>query len=266
MANNTIQSGIRQNRKDYSQFSYWLGGINVTQENLDDFTPYIQGVSRIFLYTPPFFMDKMYRTETKQFKSLVETGYTRIDGISDISVEFVDFEGGFNGDKFSTVSQAKDDTDTLTISAYEQTGRPIGEFLETWVTGTRDIRTGVAHYHSGIQQGTVEYGEKRHTAEFVYETLDPTALNPEYVCLFACSFPTKVPKSHLNYEKGTRDNALMDMEFRTKKYESVAINQVGVWYLKKSTVDYNYLDFNPHISQEQVNAAGTAYGSSYFKS
>lgn len=262
---NTIQSGIKANTKDYSQFSYWLGGIDVTQQNLNEFTPYIQGVSRIFMYQPPRFMDKQYKSETKRFKALVETGYTKIDGIADIEVEFVEFEGGFNGDKFAAVSQAKDNTDTLTISLYEQTGSPVREFLDTWVTGTRDIRSGIAHYHGAIQQGAINYGEKYHTAEFFYTTMDPTAMDCEYVCMFAQCFPTKVPKAHLNYEKGNRDNVLMDIDFRTKKYESPAINQVGVWYLESSQVEYNYLNFNPHISKNNVKAAGTNYAANYFK-
>jgi hypothetical protein len=260
----TIQTNAKTNTKNYQNFSYFLGGIDVTDQNLDQFTPYIQGVSRIFLYKAPIFMDKEYHTETENFKSLIETGYTRIDGISDISVDFVDFEGGFNGDKFSNVSQARDDTDTLTISLYEQTGSPVREFIETWVTGTRDIRSGIAHYHGALvdfADGTVKYGEKYHTAEFVYITLDPTAQELEYACLFAHAFPTKVPKSHLNYEKGNRDNVSMDLDFRVKKYESPAINKVGQYYLDASRIEYNYLKFTPNITKELVQAAARTYAS-----
>ena len=57
---NTIQSGIKQNTKNYKDFSYFLGGIDVTQQNLEQFTPYIQGVSRIFMYQPPIFMNAQY--------------------------------------------------------------------------------------------------------------------------------------------------------------------------------------------------------------
>ena len=257
---NTIQSGIKQNTKNYQNFSYFLGGIDVTQQNLEQFTPYIQGVSRIFLYQPPIFMEKQYPTETKNFRSLIETGYTRIDGISDISVDFVDFEGGFNGDKFSNVSQARDDTDTLTISLYEQTGSPIREYIDTWVTGTRDIRSGIAHYHGALSLNTVNYGEKYHTAEFIYMTLDPTAQEIEYACMFAHAFPTKVPKSHLNYEKGNRDNVTIDLEFRVKKYESPAINTVAQYYLDASNVEYNYLAFTPGITKSDVSARAQSYG------
>jgi len=257
----TIQTNAKTNTKDYSQFSYFLGGIDVTQQNLEQFTPYIQGVSRLFLFSAPRYMQSEYPQMTKRFRSLIETGYTRVSGISDISVDFVDFEGGFNGDKFSTVSQARDDTDTLTVTLYEQTGSPVREFIETWVTGVRDIRSGIAHYHGALKdfESTIRYGEKYHTAEFVYLTLDPTAMELEYACLFASAFPTKVPKDHLNFEAGNRGNVAMDLDFRTKKYESPAINNVGRYYLDASSIEYNYLKFNPNISQADVRAVATKY-------
>lgn len=258
---NTIQSGILCNRKSYEQFGYFLGGIDVTNQNLDEFTPYIQGVSRIFLYNPPFFMDKQYPRETRNFKTLIESGYTSIQGIGDITVDFVEFEGGFNGDKFSNVSHAKDETDTLTISVYEQSGSPAREYLDTWVTGVRDIRSGIAHYHGAIEeQPTVKaYGQKYHTAEFIYETMDPTAKYIEYACMFANGFPAKVPKSHLNYEKGNRENVSMELEFRIKKYESPAINEVATNYLEESSIEYNYLKFTPNISKADVKARAIKY-------
>ena len=261
---NTIQSGIKSNKKSFEEFGYFLGGIDVTRQNLDSFTPYIQGISRIFMYNAPYFMEKQYPTETRNFKTMIESGYTSIQGISDISVDFVDFEGGFNGDKFSNVSQAKDDTDTLTISTYELSGSPAREYLDTWVTGVRDIRSGVAHYHGALDEQPTckEYGQKYHTAEFIYETLDPTAREIEYACMFANAFPTKVPKSHLNYEKGSRDNVTIELEFKIKKYESPAINQVADWYLTESAVEYNYLKFTPNITKADVKARAVKYNNS----
>lgn len=263
----TLQTNIKRNTKNYANFSYFLGGIDVTNQNLDKFTPYIQGVSRLFMHKTPKFMNEEYPSLTKHFKSLIETGYTRIDGISDISVDFVDFEGGFNGDKFSNVSQARDDTDTLTVSLYEQTGSPVREFIETWVTGTRDIRSGIAHYHGALlHSDTVKYGEKYHTAEFMYINLDPTARDIEYACLFAHAFPTKVPKSHLNFEKGNRDNVSMDLDFRVKKYESPAINQIGVYYLAQSFIEYSYLKFTPNKAKNLfVRSTSAATASSMIK-
>lgn len=199
----TIQTGIKSNTKLFDKFGYFLGGIDVTHQNLDSFTPYIRGVSRIFLHKPPAFMLERYADMTKRFKTYLETGYTAIDGIGDISVDFTDFEGGFAGQRFSTVMLARDDTENVTISLYELSGSPVREYIDTWVTGTRDIRSGIAHYHGVIDsKGAGYYGERNHTAEMFYVTMDPTAINIEYCCMFAHMFPTRVPKSHLNYEKG----------------------------------------------------------------
>ena len=255
----TIQSNIKSNTKSFDKFGYFLGGIDVTHQNLDQFTPYIRGVSRIFLHKPPAFMLERFPDLTRRFKTSLETGYTSLDGIGDISVDFTDFEGGFAGQRYSTVMLARDDTENVTIQVYELSGSPVREYLDTWVTGTRDPRSGIAHYHGVIaDKGAEYYSEKNHTAEMFYVNLDPTAINIEYCCMFAHMFPTRVPKAHLNYEKGNRDNALLDLEFRTTKYESPAINNIGAWYIANSNVNYNYLDFDPNVTVQ-----GKGYGSAY---
>ena len=247
----TIQSNIKSNTKSFDKFGYFLGGIDVTHQNLDQFTPYIRGVSRVFLHKPPAFMLERFPDMTRRFKTYVETAYTSIDGLADISVDFTDFEGGFAGQRYSTVSLARDETESITIQMYELTGSPIREYLDTWITGTRDPRSGIAHYHGVIaDKGADYYSERNHTAEMFYVNMDPTAINIEYCCMFAHMFPTRVPKAHLNYEKGNRDNAQLDCEFRCTKYESPAINSICSWYIANSNVNYNYLDFDPHVTQK----------------
>lgn len=257
----TIQSNIKSNTKSFDKFGYFLGGIDVTHQNLDMFTPYIRGVSRIFLHKPPAFMQERFPDMTRRFKTYLETGYTSLDGIGDITVDFTDFEGGFAGQRYSTVSLSRDETETITIQLYELTGSPIREYLDTWITGTRDPRSGIAHYHGVIaEKGADYYSEKNHTAEMFYVNLDPTAINIEYCAMFAHMFPTRVPKAHLNYEKGNRDNAQLDIEMRCTKYESPAINNIGAWYIANSNVNYNYLDFDPNVT---VKGAGFNSGYTY---
>lgn len=254
---------INTNTKSFENFSYFLGGIDVTHQNLDQFTPYIRGISRIFLHKPPLFMLSKYPDHTKRFKTYIETGYKTIDGIGDIDVEFTSFEGGFNGQTFQNVQQAKDNTESVTISVYELSGSPVREYLDTWVTGVRDIRSGVAHYHGAIEDGSVKYSENNHTAEFIYTTYDPTGLTPEYCCMFAHCFPRRVPKSHLNYEAGNRSEVQMDIEFAATKYESPAINDIGIWYTLNSKVKWNYLDFDPEMNNSGYMGSASGNVSSY---
>ena len=63
----TIQTGLLQNTKDYSSFGYWINGIDVTQQNLNQLNPYTKGVARLFMFTPPYFMQSYYPDLTRQF-------------------------------------------------------------------------------------------------------------------------------------------------------------------------------------------------------
>lgn len=260
-------TAMMTNSKTFENFSYFLGGIDVTHQNLDQFTPYIRGVSRIFLHKPPLFLFTNFEDKTKQFKTYIETGYKGVQGISDIDVEFTQFSGGFNGQEFEAVQSARDATNSVTIQVYELTGSPMREYLDLWVTGVRDIRSGIAHYHGGVEGinglRKVEYGEINHTAEFIYVTYDPTGLRPEYACMFAHCFPRRVPKDHLNYNSGERDNVQMDIEFSTTKYESPAINDIGIWYTNNSKIKWNYLDFDPNTSGGYMEENGNVYSYDY---
>ena len=172
---------MKANQKDYSKFRYFLSGVDVTRQNLSMFTPYERGYARLFVYNMPVFMEKFFPELTKRFKSYLETGYRSVNGINDLSVEFTEYEGGFSGQKFANVSISHDDTDTITIGLYELAGSPVREFLETWITGVRDPRSGVAHYHGHVATPAhpadsvnyIDYSEKNHTMELSISRLMP---------------------------------------------------------------------------------------------
>lgn len=255
---------MRRNTKNYDEFSYFLSGIDVTDQNLDQMTPYVPGISRIYFHKTPYFMAKQFPAMTNNFRSYLETGFKEVSGIQDIDVEFIDIEGGWAGQKFSNISLARDNTDEITVQLYEQTGSPVREFIETWITGARDTRSGVAHYHGAVQtpanEDGIAYCEKNHTGEFIYMTLDPTAKYIEYACMFAHVMPTKVPKSHLNYTSGNRQDVVMDLSFKVTKYESKYINDIAAWYLANDELKYSYLDFNP-ASKKEAWTGSAAYQS-----
>lgn len=269
------------NKKDYSKFRYFLSGVDVTYQNLDSFTPYIKGYSRIFIYRSPRFMELFFSDLNKRFKSYLETGYRTISGIQDISADFVDFDGGFAAQKFSNMTIARDDTESISINVYEMAGSPVREYLTTWLTGIRDPRSGVAHYHGHVSTPVhpadnvqyIDYAEKNHSMELIYYVTDPTAKRIEYACLLAHATPTKVPKDHLNYENGSHENAEMEIELRCTKYESRYINDIAAFFLAADTIKYDYLDFNPlhdtagnqqsyEEAQTLVNAANSTFATS----
>ena len=290
---------MKKNTKDYRTLSYFIAGIDVTDQNLDQLTPYIPGIARLFMHKEPVFMQVAFPTETDNFKSYIETGYKSISGIEDLNATAESIQGGWANQSYEVLTSVEDQTNTLTIGLYEQTGSPVREFLELWLTGIRDPRSGVAHYHgvvetpdrgtgtdqmpdygtyanmasfngkiddngliTGGRQFYVPYCERNHTAEFVYYDLDPTAHYIEYACMFAHAFPKSVKKDHLNYSSGERSPVEMSVDFSVAKYESRYINDLAIHYLIKDQLEYNYLNFNPFYKQEHDKANGAGGDSS----
>lgn len=253
------------NSKDYSKFSYWLTGVDVTHQNLDQMNPFIRGYARIFMHRKPYFMERFFKDLTNRFKSYVETGFRSIQGLGDLTVEFNTFEGGYAGQQYSTVQMSRDETEEITIGLYEMSGSPVGEFLRTWITGVRDPRSGIAHYHGHVQgpldddEDHIPYSEANHTAEFIYFVTDPTGKKIEYACMLAHCFPTKDDRDHYSYESGQHGEAEVEFAFKCTKYESRYINDVAAYYLSIDTLKWNYLDFDPGITQDEVRAADTTF-------
>ena len=271
--NHPIQSGVDSdmsrymvtNDGDYSKFSYFLTGVDVTSQNLDQMNPFIRGYARLFMYKKPYFMEKAFPDLTNRFKSYIETGFRSVNGIGDIQVDFTTFEGGYTGQKFETVQIATDQTDTVTIGLYEMSGSPCTEFLTTWITGVRDPRTGIAHYHGNVMgpmddaTEKIQYGEKNHTAEVVYFVTDPTGKFIEYACLLAHCFPEKVDRDQYNYDTNSHDATEIEVVLHCTKYESRYINDIAAYYLAIDTLKWSYLDFDPNITQEQIAASDTTF-------
>ena len=265
----TYQSYMKKNTKSYKDLSYFIAGIDVTDQNLDQLTPYIPGIARLFMHKEPVFMQIAFPEETNNFKSYIETGYKQVQGINDVSVTAETIQGGWANQSYEIISSVEDSTNEITVALYEQTGSPVREFIELWITGVRDPRSGVAHYHgvvetpehgsTGLDAGTysemgnynnkgkiyVPYAEKNHTAEFVYYDLDPTAHYIEYACMFAHAFPKSVNKDQYNYSSGERSPIEVSVPFSVMKYESRYINDLATRYLIADQLEYNYLNFNP---------------------
>ena len=116
---------MKRNTKDYNDLSYFISGIDVTQQNLDQLTPYIPGVSRLFMHRTPLFMEVGFPNLTRNFKSYIETGYKSISGIDSLQADFTPIDGGFAAQSFENISKVTDGSNTITVELWEQTGSPV---------------------------------------------------------------------------------------------------------------------------------------------
>ena len=254
MALKSIQQNIKRNTKDVSEWSLFMGGLDITSKNIDQFDPLRTGYARIFIVKLPRFMEVMDIDASKRFKHLLEMGFIGVDGIQNTSMDTEDITGGYAGNKFQIPSVVKDETDSVTIKVYEFSGSPIREYTDTWMTGISDPLTGISHYH-GVISDTCQFKASNHTMEMIFIQTDPTGREDsiEYACMFANMMPKVVKKDHFNYEPGSHPAVQIDLEFTATRYESPQINEVAQALLAKFRILRDYLDFQSGYTTDSVN-------------
>jgi hypothetical protein len=248
----TIQSNIKRNTKDFSEYSLFLGGLDISAKNIDQFDPLRTGYARIFLIRLPRFMEELDLDMAKRFKHFVEMGFTGITGIGNTTMEYEEITGGYAGNKFSIPSVCRDETDGITIRMYEMSGSPVREFIDTWMTGISDPLTGLAHYH-GVISETLSYKASNHIMESFYVCTDPTGNEIEYACMMSNMMPKTVAKQHFEFEPGSHPAVQLDLDFTATRYESPQINEICAALLNKYKILRDYLNFTSGYSTEDVN-------------
>lgn len=254
----TIQSNIKNSKvtSSITKYALFAGGINATHDVLKTYDPLKTGYGRLFMVRKPLFLEKTIPTKLKAFKHILEYGNTSVQGINDITVNFNEVTGGYVGKSFEIPSIAQDTTTNFSVGVYEFSGSPIREVLHTWINGTTDLLTGLAHYN-GL---SLDKTEANQTAEFVYVSTDNTGENVEYACLFANCFPGGIQMNQFNYTSGQHELVPMTIEFHCIKYESMQINKLGQSLLDRYKVLANSLNFFSGISSKDNDTLGTGFG------
>lgn len=261
-SNKTIQSNIHTSSANDSIMDYalFMGGTNVAHDVLAQYDPLKTGYNRIFMVRKPLWLDE-YLPDKKmdKFKHILEYGNVSVSGLSDISVETNQIQGGYVNKSFEIPSYATDNTNSLSIQVYEFSGSPVREVLHEWINGTTDLMSGLTHYNGLIGESSssnsgVKWTAKQsnQTAEFIYVATDCTGMNVEYACMFANCFPKNISLDPFNYQSGQHELVETTIEFSATKYESIQINQIAQKLLDKYKILTNSLNFYSGISATDV--------------
>lgn len=255
----TLQSNIKQGSDKITQYSLFLGGLNVKSAALQQYTPLRTGYARIFFVKMPVFMKQLFATKTTNFKHMLEYGFVGVDGIQNTTLEFESMTGGYAGRSFDVAGTAKDETNEVTVKLYEFSGSPVREYTDMWISGISDPNTGIGHYHGAIGLAGITYNQAFHTAEAIYVQTDPTGRSDavEYACLLTNMIPKNVKKDHFNYESGSHPVVQVDVPFTCTKYESPQINIIAKLLIDKYMILRDYLDFNSGYTPDDVAAMET---------
>lgn len=261
--NKSMQTNIKQMTSNaINDYSIFLGGLNTTHQALEQYDPLRTGYGRIFFVKMPRFMEVLMPEASKRVKHIMEYGNTGVSGISNTTLDFEQFTGGYAGKSFDIPTVAKDETNEITLSLYEFAGSPIREYMDMWISGISDLNTGLQTFHNAKIAKTDGSGYKRlevkqsnAVAEAFYVHTGPSgrADDIEFACFLTNMMPKQATKDHFEYSAGEHKIVQISQTFTCVKYESPQINEVAKALINKYIIIRDFLDFKSGWTNADVN-------------
>lgn len=277
----TSQTGARQFKpKNFTNYSYFVGGVNATNHALRNYSPLLNNFGRLFMVRCPNAIQRMfagpasnmYSKESQfiQFKHMLEYMNRSVSGFGEKTLQAAStsIQGGYAGRQFFTPTVTQETTTEITIGLYEFVGMPVYTVIDAWMNAIGDENSGLATYGGYVSGGRDKDGEKRlyttdadkdtvgyefneaeHTAEFIYCLTDRTGSQVERAVLLADCWPKTINEGNaLNSEgTGAHDNVTYDITWNCVVYRSAIINAIANDLLKQYRIVSNSLNFNPEL-------------------
>lgn len=188
--------------------------------NVGQYELYETGYSFLVLVSIPNFLEKLaqknadYNTLITNYKHILEYEFRGLDGLDNITSDVGTITNGIsNLDIITKVEQQSNAT--FSMRYFEKAGSVITRTHELFLTGIKDPRTQVKHYHGLIQDGTIqEPGYEHEVFSFLYFVTDNTQTKIEKAYFIVSAQPTTAETSMYESEKGTIEFKEITVEFR----------------------------------------------------
>lgn len=257
----TFQSNIKtHNMANITDYAYFLGGLNVTRNALEQYDPLKTGFGRLFMIRKPKFVADPTRgipNKLSKFKHVLEYANIGVEGLSNIQLDFNPLQGGYTNRQMDIPNIAKDEMNSFTVKTYEFSGSLMREVIQFWINGVSDIQTGLSHYN-GV---ALPIAQANQTAEFIYAVTDQSGLNIEYACLLANCMPKEIKLDPFNYSSGDHALVQLDIEFTCTRYMSPQINNLAAMLILKYGMLMNSLNFHSGMKASELASDGQSQGS-----
>ena len=184
----------------------WHGVPQLTIDQMNMFEAAYTGHTFIFVVDVPKFMytglyaDTNLHYQIKNLKAVIERASTSFNGATEITAYFDDVTDGSM--KLSHVTRViKEQPSSISLGLHEFAGLPVKNALESWMTGTYDIKSQHGHYFGnlGIPGG---WCLANHTMSILVVQVDPSWQTIQDAAFYYNMFPESVPFDHFEWNKG----------------------------------------------------------------
>jgi hypothetical protein len=233
MANEFLirEPGLTNHVTDPGRESFFNGHVS-HGSNMKD--PYVSGFAFIKWIKVPTWI---HTDNGRDFVQLTERNFKSFSGLTDLQMDTGPITAGFTVNELSFAKGSIQKSEGFTLKYQVNSGMDIDRYYNSWVSGIRDPKTGIATYP---KKSGLPYHSSNHTGILLY-----VVTNIEFAALFTNVMPTKIMLDHFNYETGTHDFADKEQEFKGYMNFGQAVDAFAVSQMSSSKVYkfYNENDF-----------------------
>lgn len=201
------------------------------------FNLYETGYSFLVVAKIPYFLEKLaqinseYNYLVNSFVHILEYEFRGLDGLEDLTVDTLEITNGINS--VNVIGKVNDGSSaTVSMRFFEKSGATITKFMELYLTGIKDPKTQIKHYHGLLESGDIEEAGYEHEIfTLLYMVTDNTAREIERAYLLLAAQPTKAELSIYNSEKGDIGNKEITVEFNCYPVRGEAVYEKAAAYL-----------------------------------
>lgn len=141
---------------------------------------------------PAFFPD----LAVKYLRYIFEDGVREVSGVPENSLDKIDIQNGAVGATTSYPGIYKESGNSVTLKVRESAGSPVRKFLDYWISGVSDRKTGVCHMYGFKGRAILP----NMAGSILYVLLGPTCRpeDIEFACMWHEVMPYGEKASHLN--------------------------------------------------------------------
>lgn len=223
--------------KDLTKYTLMRGTTDFA--NIEQWNNYESGYAYLTVVQIPRFLELLAEKNTKtygplinNYKHLLEYEFKGLDGIENITSEPGEVNNGIS--QLSFINKVNmQSSSTFSMRYTEKTGSVFTRVHELFLTGIKDGRTEVKHYHGLLEDGTIEEaGFENETFSFMYFVTDNTMMKVEKAYYIVAAQPTTAETNIYNYTKGEIEFKELNIEFTGFPITGNLVDQKAVQMLE----------------------------------
>lgn len=242
--------------RDLTQYSLMRGAPDFAKVEM--WNEFETGYAYLTVVQIPQFLEKLkakndiYKNLIENYVYALEYEFKSLSGIDNITSDQATIDTGHSNIQFiNKVTQQS--SSTFTMNYTEKCGALFTKVHELFLTGVKDPRTQIKHYHGLLENGDIEdAGYENETFSFMYFVTDNTFRKLEKAFYIVAAQPTSANWDIYNYEKG-------NIEFREISVEFIGFPITGDEVDEKAKEMLNWLNDASNPNKMTVNSNLMSY-------